>query len=166
MEGRKVCPTLTGGKIVTIGFRWWCTYFFIYLFLRHQVARKHAWKGFIQMWIQTWFGSFLHFGNNQTAFEGKNRIQLCEDWHSRQETVESFRLNPSVCKLLRFPFNFTMKIYVASSWNLCTYLSNSSLKLQALKSRDDMRVSSSTTNKIEACLMIIKVMLNVNKVQV
>lgn len=115
-------------------------YLFLYLFLRHQVARKHAWKGFIWMWIQTSSGSFLHFGNGQTAFEGKNRFHLYEDWHSRQETVKSCRLNPPVCKLLRFLFHFTMRIFVASSWNLSRCISNCSFKLQALESRDNMRV--------------------------
>lgn len=92
----------------------------------------------------------------------KNRIHLYEDWHSRQETVKSCRLNPPVCKLLRFLFNFTVRIFVACSRNSSTCFSNCSLKLQALQSRDDIRVSASITNKI----VIVKITLNVNKVQI
>lgn len=42
---------------------------------------------------------------------------LYEDQHTRQETAKSCRLSPPVCKLLRFLFNFTMRIFADISCN-------------------------------------------------
>lgn len=108
---------------------------------------------------------FSLWKQSDSIWRGKKRIHLYEDWHSRQETVKSCRLNPLLCKLLQFLFNFTISMFAASSWNLSICFSNCSLKLQALKSRKDMRVSGSITNKTEVWLMIVKIMLNVKNVQ-
>jgi len=92
-------------------------YLFFYFFIfKTPGIKKTCLKRFHSNVDSDMIWNFSTLWKQSDSISGKkNRIHLYDDWHSREETVKSCRLNPPVCKLLRFVFNFTMMIFVASS---------------------------------------------------